>query len=150
MNTRTRDETRTIQRRDANVSTETPATTVGCRARSLSVAVGICPPRRPTVRAMMLRLLTVLIRAPTSQLRDTRHVLSATRLCAVALSFPCCHHNDDNDDDNKCVSRLASRKSHHTALSNAAATNSDCPPSVAAGARVGMGNVAAGNGSSPT
>jgi len=30
----------------------------------------------------------------------------------------------------KCVSGLPRRKSHHTALSNAAACNSDCPPSV--------------------
>ena len=29
--------------------------------------------------------------------------------------------------DNKCVSRLARRKSHHMALSNAAAPNSECP-----------------------
>jgi len=34
---------------------------------------------------------------------------------------------------NKCVSRLARRKSHHTALSNAVASNSECPPTLAAG-----------------
>ena len=31
-----------------------------------------------------------------------------------------------NNRNNKCISRLARRKSHHTALSNAATTNSDC------------------------
>jgi len=32
-----------------------------------------------------------------------------------------------NKQTNKCVSRQARRKSHHTALSNAAAPNSECP-----------------------
>jgi len=31
------------------------------------------------------------------------------------------------NDNNKCVSRLARRKSHHMALVNATAPNSDCP-----------------------
>ena len=35
----------------------------------------------------------------------------------------------------KCVRRLARCIPHHTALSNATARNSDCPPSLAAGAR---------------
>jgi len=34
---------------------------------------------------------------------------------------------------NKCVSRLARRKSHHTALVDAAVASSECPPTVAAG-----------------
>jgi len=39
-------------------------------------------------------------------------------------------HNDIgahvDEINNKCVSRLARRKSHHTALNNAAAPNSEC------------------------
>jgi len=37
-----------------------------------------------------------------------------------------------NCNINKCISKLARRKSHHTALVDTAARNSDCPPSVAA------------------
>jgi len=39
-----------------------------------------------------------------------------------------------NEWKNKCVSMLARRIPHHTALSNAAAPNSECPPTVVAGA----------------
>ena len=35
--------------------------------------------------------------------------------------------------DNKCVSRLARRILHHTALVDASAASSECPPTVAAG-----------------
>ena len=37
-----------------------------------------------------------------------------------------------NEQINKCVSRLARRKSHRTALRDAVAPNSDCPASLAA------------------
>jgi len=38
--------------------------------------------------------------------------------------------NKLNEKYNKCISRLARRKSHHTALVDAAAPNSECPASV--------------------
>jgi len=50
------------------------------------------------------------------------------------------------DGHNKCVSRLARRESHHTALSNAADPNSDCPPLLLhAGARVHGANADPGS-----
>ena len=42
--------------------------------------------------------------------------------------------SQSNKCENKCVSRLARPIPHHTASSNSAAPNSECPPTVAPGA----------------
>jgi len=57
------------------------------------------------------------------------------------------HTKTKSNPKDKCVSRLARRKSHHTALSHAAAPNSECPPLLLlhAGARVHGANAHPGS-----